>query len=72
MNVGGRPVGWRPGLLVAVVAALISVAGGAAAQPCSITELRVGGEQGDNYIGPVCNTDGTYRTTFYIKGSGLS
>jgi hypothetical protein len=36
-----------------------------------ITEFRLGGEPGDSYIGPTCNSDGTYRTTFYISGNLL-
>jgi hypothetical protein len=38
---------------------------------CTITSIRTGGQPGDQYIGPTCNNDGTYRTTFYITGSFL-
>lgn len=39
--------------------------------PICITQIRVGGQQGDNYIGPTCNGNGTYRTCFYITGKNL-
>ncbi|NJB87201.1 phosphohistidine swiveling domain-containing protein [Lewinella marina] len=38
---------------------------------CNITDVRVGGEPGDQYIGPTCNNDGTYRTCLYVTGSFL-
>ncbi|MEZ4992321.1 MAG: hypothetical protein R2824_17995 [Saprospiraceae bacterium] len=36
-----------------------------------LTDFRIGGQQGDNYIGPTCNEDGTYRTCFYLTGPNL-
>ncbi|MCB9081847.1 MAG: FG-GAP repeat protein, partial [Lewinellaceae bacterium] len=36
-----------------------------------LTDFRVGGQQGDNYIGPTCNGDGTYRTCIYLTGRNL-
>ncbi|GJM36614.1 MAG: hypothetical protein DHS20C18_56150 [Saprospiraceae bacterium] len=38
---------------------------------CTITNVRLGGQPGDAYIGPTCNGDGTYRTCFYISGQAL-
>ncbi|THH34597.1 T9SS type A sorting domain-containing protein [Neolewinella litorea] len=38
---------------------------------CDITDVRVGGQPGDQYIGPTCDNNGTYRTCFYITGSFL-
>ncbi|MCB0603140.1 MAG: hypothetical protein KDC28_18005, partial [Saprospiraceae bacterium] len=39
--------------------------------PTCITDIRVGGQTGDNYIGPTCNGDGTFRTCFYLTGKNL-
>lgn len=39
--------------------------------PSIITSIRLGGEVGDQYIGPTCDTDGTYRTCFYVSGENL-
>ncbi|MCB0659206.1 MAG: hypothetical protein KDC57_23855, partial [Saprospiraceae bacterium] len=36
-----------------------------------LTDFRIGGQTGDNYIGPVCNDNGTYRTCFYLNGPNL-
>lgn len=36
-----------------------------------ITSIRLGGQAGDNYIGPTCDGNGTYRTCFYITGNNL-
>lgn len=36
-----------------------------------MTNIRVGGEIGDSYVGPTCNGDGTYRTCFYVTGQNL-
>ena len=36
-----------------------------------ITNIRVGGQSGDSYVGPTCNSDGTYRTCFYVSGTNL-
>ena len=36
-----------------------------------ITGIRLGGEIGDQFIGPTCNGDDTYRTCFYVSGSNL-
>ena len=38
---------------------------------CSIDNIRLGGEDGDAFIGPTSNGDGTYRTCFYVEGSGF-
>jgi hypothetical protein len=55
------------------VAAIIEVTNLYNAPTClsEITDFRLGGEPGDSYIGPACNLDGTYRTTFYVTGSRL-
>ncbi len=44
----------------------------AADASCTITGLRLGGEPGDQYIGPTCDGDGTYRTCLYLSGQDLS
>jgi hypothetical protein len=31
----------------------------------------VGGKAGDQFFGPTCNNDGTYRTCFYVSGAAL-
>jgi hypothetical protein len=36
-----------------------------------VTDIRLGGQPGDGFIGPTCNGDGTYRTCFYVSGSNL-
>ncbi len=36
-----------------------------------ITDIRLGGQSGDQFIGLTCNGDGTYRTCFYVSGSNL-
>ncbi len=41
------------------------------ADGCFIDNLRLGGLDGDQFIGPRCNGDGTYRTCFYVSGTNL-
>jgi hypothetical protein len=36
-----------------------------------IEDIRLGGQEGDNFIGPTCNGDGTYRTCYYVSGDSL-
>ena len=38
---------------------------------CTIDSLRLGGQQGDQYVGPTCNGDATYRTCYYAAGTNL-
>lgn len=37
----------------------------------TITEIRLGGQEGDAYIGPVCNPNESYRTCFYVAASEI-
>lgn len=39
------------------------------AQACSLDDLRTGGQPGDQYVGPTCNNDGTYRSCYYGTGA---
>ena len=36
-----------------------------------ITNIRLGGQIGDTYVGPSCTGSGFYVTSFYITGTGL-
>ena len=52
-------------LLVAIGLALTA---SSASAVCTISNLRAGGQAGDAYVGPTCNSDGSYRGCVYAEG----